>query len=172
MAHQLDKTSVDYKFLEQDAFTKRNTYARIVDRLNEASVASKMENTNIKIFDPAYVPNTAVGDGVIGLTWKASSIGIGLFLFIPLAFGSFDSRIKTVSHVADSLNEILLDAVIAIDCLGENESAHVYPLHNDDVLTESYRGIYSSIDIHSTETLPKAIICTSSMPGDGKSLTA
>ena len=172
MAHQLDKTSVDYKFLEQDAATKRSTYSRIVDRLNEASVASQMENTNIKIFDPAYVPNTAVGDGVLTLTLKASAIGVGLFIFIPLVFGFFDTRIKTVSHVEDSLDEILLGAVKSIDGLGEIERAHVYRLHKDDGLTESYRGIYSAIDIHSTEAFPKAMVCTSSMPGDGKSLTA
>lgn len=172
MAHQLDKTSVDYKFLEQDAATKRATYARVVDRLNEASVASQMENTNIKIFDPAYVPGAAVGDGVAGIAMKASLLGVGLFVFVPLAFGFFDTRIKTVSHVEDSLGAVLLGAVKSIDGLGEIERAHVYRLHKDDGLTEAYRGIYSSIDIHSTEAFPKAIISTSSMPGDGKSLTA
>lgn len=172
MAHELDKTSVDYKFLEQDAATKRSTYSRIVDRLNEASVASQMENTNIKVFDPAYVPGNAVGDGVLALALKASFIGVGLFVFIPLAFGFFDTRIKTVSHVEDALDKVLLGAVKNIEGLGEIERAHVYRLHKDDSLTESYRGIYSSIDIHSTEAFPKAMICTSSMPGDGKSLTA
>jgi succinoglycan biosynthesis transport protein ExoP len=172
MAHELDKTSVDYKFLEQDAATKRNSYTRIVDRLNEASVASQMENTNIKIFDPAYVPNGAVGDGVLTLALKASFIGVGLFIFVPLTLGFFDTRIKTVSHVEDSLNEVLLGAVKTIEGLGEIERAHVYRLHKDDGLTESYRGVYSAIDIHSTEAFPKSIVCTSSMPGDGKSLTA
>ncbi|HYP15793.1 MAG TPA: polysaccharide biosynthesis tyrosine autokinase, partial [Opitutus sp.] len=172
MAHQLDKTSVDYRFLEQDAVTKRATYARVVDRLNEASVASQMENTNIKIFDPAYVPVAAVGDGLLGLALKAGFIGVGLLVFVPLGFGFFDTRIKTVSHVEDALGEVLLGAVKTIDGLGEVERAHVYRLHKDDGLTESYRGIYSAIDIHSTEAFPKAIVSTSSMPGDGKSLTA
>lgn len=171
-AHELDKTSVDYKFLEQDAATKRATYARIVDRLNEANVASQMENTNIKIFDPAFVPATPINDGLLALSLKAGFIGFGLFIFIPLGFGLLDTRIKTVSHVEDSLGEILLGAVKAIDGIGEIERAHVYRLHKDDGLTESYRGIYSTIDIHSTEAFPKAIISTSSMPGDGKSLTA
>ena len=172
IAHQLDKTSVDYKFLEQDAATKRTTYSRIVDRLNEASVASQMENTNIKIFDPAYVPSLPIGDGLLGLSLKASMIGVGLFVFVPLGFGFLDTRIKTVAHVEESLGEVLLGAVKAIEGLGEIERAHVYRLHKDDGLTESYRGIYSSIDIHSTEGFPKAMICTSSIPGDGKSLTA
>jgi len=171
-AHELDKTSVDYKFLEQDATTKRATYTRILDRLNEASVTSQMENTNIKIFDPAFVPSLPLGDGVLGLTLKASCIGVGLFMFVPLALGFTDTRIKTVSHVEDSLGEVLLGAVKTIDGLGEIERAHVYRLHKDDGLTESYRGIYSAMDIHSTETFPKAIVATSSMPGDGKSITA
>ncbi|HWL17082.1 MAG TPA: polysaccharide biosynthesis tyrosine autokinase, partial [Opitutus sp.] len=171
-AHELDKTSIDYRFLEQDAATKRSTYARIVDRLNEASVASQMENTNIKIFDPAYVPMSAIGDGALGIALKAGVIGVGLLVFVPLGLGFLDTRIKTVSHVEDSLGEVLLGAVKPIDGLGEVERAHVYRLHKDDGLTESYRGIYSSIDIHSTEAFPKAIISTSSMPGDGKSLTA
>jgi succinoglycan biosynthesis transport protein ExoP len=131
-----------------------------------------MENTNIKIFDPAYVPNGAVGDGVLTLALKASFIGVGLFIFVPLTLGFFDTRIKTVSHVEDSLNEVLLGAVKTIEGLGEIERAHVYRLHKDDGLTESYRGVYSAIDIHSTEAFPKSIVCTSSMPGDGKSLTA
>lgn len=172
MAHELDKTSVEYKFLEQDAATKRATYARIVDRLNEASVASQMENTNIKIFDPAYVPAGPIGDALAILVAKASFIGFGLFILVPLGMGLMDTRIKTVSHVEDTLGEVLLGAVKTIDGLGEIERAHVYRLHKDDGLTESYRGIYSAIDIHSTEPYPKAMISTSSMPGDGKSLTA
>jgi len=172
MAHELDKTSVDYKFLEQDAATKRATYTRIVDRLNEASVASQMENTNIKVFDPAYVPGSPAGDGFQSMVAKTTVIGLGLFVFVPLGFGFLDKRIKTVSHVEDQLGEVLLGAVKTIDGMGEIERAHVYRLHKDDGLTESYRGIYSAMDIHSTEAFPKAIISTSSMPGDGKSLTA
>lgn len=172
MAHELDKTSVEYRFLEQDAATKRATYARIVDRLNETSVASQMENTNIKIFDPAYVPAAPMSDEFTTLVAKASFIGVGLFVLVPLGMGLLDTRIKTVSHVEDTLGEVLLGAVKTIDGLGEIERAHVYRLHKDDGLTESYRGIYSAIDIHSTEAFPKAIISTSSMPGDGKSLTA
>lgn len=172
MAHELDKTSVDYRFLEQDAATKRATYTRIVDRLNEASVASQMENTNIKIFDPAYVPAAPVSDGLPVVIAKAGFLGLGLLIFVPLSIGFFDTRVKTVSHVEDTLGEVLLGAVKTIDGLGEIERAHVYRLHKDDGLTETYRGIYSAIDIHSTEAFPKAIVSTSSMPGDGKSLTA
>jgi capsular exopolysaccharide synthesis family protein len=131
-----------------------------------------MENTNIKVFDPAYVPNQPKGDGMLTLILKASFIGVGLFVFVPLGFGFFDTRVKTVSHVEDSLGETLLGAVKTIEGLSEVERAHVYRLRKDDGLAESYRGIYSAIDVHSSAGYPKAMIATSSMPGDGKSLTA
>ncbi|HWA86984.1 MAG TPA: CpsD/CapB family tyrosine-protein kinase, partial [Opitutus sp.] len=86
--------------------------------------------------------------------------------------GFFDTRVKTVSHVEDSLGEVLLGAVKTIEGLSEVERAHVYRLHKDDGLAESYRGIYSAMDVHSTGGYPRALITTSSMPGDGKSLTS
>lgn len=171
-AHELDKISVDYKFLEQEAATKRATYARIVDRLNEASVASQMENTNIKIFDPAYVPALPVGGGLLELLLKAGAIAVGCFLIIPIGLGFMDTRVKSVNDIEDNLGETLLGAVKRIEGLGEAERAHVFRLRKDDALAESYRGIYSSIDIGSRAAYPKTLIMTSSMPGDGKSLTA
>ncbi|QYM80353.1 polysaccharide biosynthesis tyrosine autokinase [Horticoccus luteus] len=172
MAHELDKISVDYKFLEQEAATKRSTYSRIVDRLNEASVASQMENTNIKIFDPAYVPSTPVSGGLLQLLLKSGAIALACFIIIPVGLGFMDTRVKTVTDVEDALGESLLGAVKRIEGLGEAERAHVFRLRKDDALAESYRGIYSAIDISSTVGYPKVLIMTSSMPGDGKSLTA
>ncbi len=171
-AHDLDKTSVEYNLIQQDAATKRAAYSRIIDRLNEATITSQMENTNIKIFDPAFLPGNPVNDSAVALAVKAGGIGAGLVLFVPLVFGLLDTRVKTVSHVEDSLGEVLLGAVKAIEGIGETERAHAFRLHKDDSLTEAYRGIYSAIDIHSQSTFPKAIVITSSMPGDGKSLTA
>ena len=172
MAHELDKISVDYRFIEQDATTKRATYNQIVNRLNEASVSSQMENTNIKIFDPAFVPDAPAGKGLLGVIAKGIALGGGLFLFVPVLLGLLDTRIKTVAHIEGVLGKVLLGAVKSIDGLGEAERAHAFRLHKDDAVAESYRGIYSMIDVHSEAAFPKAIITTSTLPGDGKSLTA
>ncbi|HWA87141.1 MAG TPA: GumC family protein, partial [Opitutus sp.] len=86
-AHELDKTSIDYQFIEQDAKTKSAAYSKIIDRLNDAGISSQMESTNIKVFDPAYVPSQPVTDGMLLLVLKSSFLGVGLFMMVPLAFG-------------------------------------------------------------------------------------
>ena len=169
--HELDKISVDYKFLEQDAETKRITYAKIVDRLNEASVASQMENVNIKTFDPAFAPSEPFGSASLQAAVRAGGLGLFIFIAVPLAIGFLNGRVKTASHVEVSLGETLLGAVKDVKGLGESERAHAFRTHKDQALSESYRGIYSEIGIRSELPFPKAIILTSTMPGDGKSFT-
>ncbi len=79
-ARELDKITMDYKFLEQDANAKRATYTRIMDRLTEANITSQMANTNIAIFDPAWVPDTPSDTGTLDTIVKAGSAGFGLLL--------------------------------------------------------------------------------------------
>ena len=170
--HELDKVSIDYKLLEQEADTKRATYSRIVDRLNETSVTSQLENVNIKLFDPAFVPGLPTGSPLVEKSLKCGALGIFLFLALPLGLGFLDTRIKTVAHIETGLGQTLLGAVKNIKGLGEAERAHAFRLHKDGALEESYRGIYSEIDIRSSTPLPKVMAITSTMPGDGKSLTS
>jgi polysaccharide biosynthesis transport protein len=169
--HELDKISVDYKFLEQEAETKRGTYAKIVDRLNDASVASQMENVNIKTFDPAFVSPEPSSSPVAETAAMAAVLGFGLLFIVPIGIGFLDGRVKTVTQVEISLGENLLGAVKEIKGLGEAERAHAFRTLKDQALSESYRGIFSEIGIRSDHPFPKAILVTSTIPGDGKSFT-
>jgi succinoglycan biosynthesis transport protein ExoP len=169
-ARELDKISVDYKFLEQDVNAKRATYARIVDRLTEANITSQMANTNIAIFDPAWVPDAPSDTGAFDIAAKAGGAGLGLLLLLPLSLGLLDTRIRTPAHVEASLQEPLLGVVKQMHKMGETERAQVFRLHKNRDLAEAYRGIFSEIEVRSPLGFPKAILVTSSMPAEGKSL--
>lgn len=169
-ARELDKISVDYKFLEQDANAKRATYARIVDRLTEANITSQLANTNIAIFDPAWTPDTPSDNGTLDIAVKAGSAGLGLLLLLPLSLGLLDARIRTPAQIEDSLQEPLLGVVKRMRKLGETERAQVFRLQKNRDLAEAYRGIFSEIEVRSTLGFPKTLLVTSSMPAEGKSL--
>jgi capsular exopolysaccharide synthesis family protein len=169
-ARELDKISVDYKFLEQDANAKRATYARIVDRLTEANITSQMANTNIAIFDPAWVPDAPSDTGAFDIAMKAGGAGLGLLLLLPLGLGLLDTRIRTPVQIEEALQEPLLGVVKEMRQLGENERAQVFRLQKNRDLAEAYRGIFSEIEVRSPLGFPKAILVTSSMPAEGKSL--
>ncbi|MBC8011574.1 MAG: polysaccharide biosynthesis tyrosine autokinase [Burkholderiales bacterium] len=169
-ARELDKISVRYKFLEQDANAKRATYARIVDRLTEATITSQMANTNIAIFDPAWVPDAPSETGAVEIAAKASAAGLGLLFLLPLGIGLLDTRLRTPAQVEDSLQEPLLGVVKKMPQLGESERAQVFRLQKNRDIAEAYRGIFSEIEMRSTLGFPKAMIITSSIPAEGKSL--
>ncbi|MBC7365569.1 MAG: polysaccharide biosynthesis tyrosine autokinase [Undibacterium sp.] len=169
-ARELDKISVDYKFLEQDANAKRATYTRIMDRLTEATITSQMANTNIAIFDPAWIPDAPSDTGAMQITVKAGTSGLALLILIPLAIGLMDSRIRTPAQVEDSLQEPLLGVVKKMRKMGEAERAQVFRLQKNQDLAEAYRGIFSEIEVRSPLGFPKAFLVTSSVPAEGKSL--
>lgn len=169
-ARELDKISVDYKFLEQDANAKRSTYSRIVDRLTEATITSQMANTNIAIFDPAWIPDAPSETGVVEVAAKAAAAGLGLLFLLPLGIGLIDTRLRTPSQVEESLHEPLLGVVKNIPQLGESERAQVFRLQKNRDIAEAYRGIFSEIEVRSSLGFPKALLVTSSIPAEGKSL--
>ncbi len=168
-ARELDKISVDYKFLEQDANAKRATYARIMDRLTEANITSQMANTNIAIFDPAWVPDAPSDNGTLDIAVKAGGAGLGLLLLLPLSLGFIDTRIRTPAQVEESLQEPLLGVVKQMRKMGESERAQVFRLQTNRDLAEAYRGIFSEIEVRSPLGFPKTLLVTSSMPAEGKS---
>ena len=169
-ARELDKISVDYKFLEQDANAKRTTYARIMDRLTEANITSQMANTNIAIFDPAWTPDAPSDTGALDIALKAGGAALGLFFLLPLTLGLLDSRLRTPVQVEESLQEPLLGVVKKMTKMGETERAQVFRLQKNPDLAEAYRGIFSEIEVRSPVDFPKAVLVTSSVPAEGKSL--
>ncbi len=169
-ARQLDKISVDYKFLEQDANAKRATYARIVDRLNEATITSQMANANIGIFDPAWVPDSPSDTGALSLTIRALTAALACMIVLPLAAGLLDSRLRTPAQIEESLNERVLGVVKRMPKMSTQDRAQVFRQAKNQDLAEAYRGIFTEIEVSSTIGFPKVILVTSSLPHEGKSL--
>lgn len=166
---ELDRIAISYKFLEQDAGAKRATHARILDRLNEATISSQLENANIKIFDPAWVPSAPADTGLAEIAVKAGAAALGCLFLVPLGLGLLDTRIRTPVQIEESLQQPLLGAVQHIRKMADSERAQIFRLHKDKSLAEAYLGIFSEIEVRSRVDFPKIILVTSSVPAEGKS---
>lgn len=171
-ARENDRIAIDYKFLEQDAATKRAAYDMVNVRLNEASIVSQLENVNIKIMDRAYVPTVPESGTPKQVAVGAVMIGLFLFVGVPIGIGLMDTRVKTQHDVEAGLGQILLGGIKTMKKLSETERPNVFRLGKDDALSEAYRGVFSEIEIRSVIPFPKRILITSSIPGEGKSLTS
>ncbi len=171
-ARALDQISVDYKFLEQAARTKQDTYRAIMNRLNDANISAQMENTNIKIFDRAYFPSTPINNSRGQIAAKASALGLLLLLGLPLGFGFLDTRIKSAHDIEEKLGSHLIAGVRLFKNIPPNQHATIFRDAVDDSLTEVYRGLYSEIELRSDIPLPKVLLVSSSIPSEGKSVTS
>ena len=171
-ARDLDKVTVDYDFLQQNVDAKRATYARLTERLNEASITGQMDNINIRVFDSAWVPSIPT-ENPLGMTLIiAVCAGLGCLVLFPIAIGLFDTRIKTTGQVESVLGQKLLGVLLRIKQPNAAKRAQAFLHDKDGPLTESYRGLYSEIEIASTLAYPKSLLITSSVPNEGKSLIA
>lgn len=172
LARELDRVSVDYKFLEQDVQTKRAAYARVVDRLNDASITGQLDDINIRVFDTAWPSAEPVADPFNHTLLLAAGACLGCLLVVPLGLGFLDTRVKTGTQVETVLGQRLLGTLRHIDKSTAAERAQAFLRDQDGALTESYRGLYSVIQIASALTYPKSMLITSSVPDEGKSLIA
>jgi capsular exopolysaccharide synthesis family protein len=94
-----------------------------------------------------------------------------LLLGIPLGIGLLDSRIKSASDVEDKLGSHLLAGVRFFKKIPIHQHATVFRDALDESLTEVYRGLYSEIELRTECPTPKVILLSSSVPGEGKSVT-
>ena len=172
LARELDKVSVEYRFLEQDVQTKRTSYARIVDRLNDASITSQLDDINIRVFDEAWIAAAPAEDNRNTVLILAGVAGLAGLVMVPLGLGLLDRRIKTGHQIETILGQRLLGCLPKIKRTSAAERAQAFLQEKTGPLTESSRGIYSVMQIASTLTFPKSLLVTSCAPGEGKSLIA
>ena len=171
-AQELDKITLRYKFLEDEASIKNTNYQSILARLSETSIVQQLDNVNIKILDKAPVPSFPDTGTPKEVIKQAVAIAFVLFIGIPIGLGFLDTRVKSSSDIESGLNQTLLGGIKAMKRLSETERPNVFRLGKDEALSEAYRGVFSEVEIRSIVPYPKRILFTSSIPSEGKSLTA
>jgi capsular exopolysaccharide synthesis family protein len=169
---RLRDLAVDFQSLENQAAVAKNSYAQILDRLSQTTTGSKMEKIPVRPLDravPASAPFTPNISRIV-----RTCAGLGLLVFVGVSFGLslIDDRIKSAWDVESFIGVSLLGIVPDLSRL-KNEEKYSMVLKGDEAPgTEAFLGIYSSAKIHSKLDFPKAILVTSTIPGEGKTLVS
>lgn len=169
---RLRDLAVDFKSLENQASVAKSNYAQILDRLSQATTSSKLEKIPVRTLDRGTVPGAPFSPNISDIV--RTSIGLGLLAFIGVAIGlSFlDDRIKSSWDVESFIGVPLLGIVPELGHL-KDEAKYSLVLKNSEAPgVESFLSVYSSIKIHSKLDYPKAILVTSTIPGEGKTLVS
>jgi len=93
-----------------------------------------------------------------------------LFILIPICLEFVDNRVKSPWDVEVFIGNDLIGGIPKISEVEERERPLIVGNDLDDGLTESFRSMYSRIQMNSHTDYPKLILVTSAIPSEGKSL--
>ena len=93
-----------------------------------------------------------------------------MFILIPISLEFVDNRVKSPFDVEVFIGKDLIGGIPKISDVEEAHRPLIVGNDLDDGLTESFRSMFSRIQMNSQTEYPKTILITSAIPSEGKSL--
>ena len=169
---RFDQLAVDYNFLRREVETTRGTYSQILARLNETTVSSRLQNTNIKFVDRAVLPEVPVEPNRLRIILAAAALGGIIFVGYPLLASALDTRIKTWFDIESHLHAPLIGEIPNATRVPVKQRAFTVSGSLDDDVAEAFRALHNQILISTKIKGPKTVLITSTVPSEGKSFVA
>jgi len=183
--NDIAEKTIQYNILKREVDTSRQLYDGLLQRLKEAQVSAGLKASNIRVVDPAEIPERPVKPRVI--LNLALGIILGLGLGIGLAFFQeyLDVTIKNPDEVERLVRLPSLGVIPVFSLNGAGKAAEetrlsVVPRHHhmptapaiqtDPAAVEAFRSLRTSV-LLSANPVPRMLLVTSALPGEGKTTT-
>jgi succinoglycan biosynthesis transport protein ExoP len=97
-------------------------------------------------------------------------LGMAIFVLVPFLLEFIDNRVKSPWDIEVFIGRDLIAGIPKISEVEEKQRPLIVGNDLDDGLTESFRSMFSRIQMNSLNDYPKTILVTSAIPSEGKSL--
>ncbi len=171
-AQSMNRKAIDYGVLERDVQSSKQIYESLLQRAKETGVSRELKTSNIRVVDVAERPRVPASPRkLLNLTlafFGGGILAVGLAFF----FEYVDSRIKTPDEIRTHLGLTPLGMVPAIEAGSWQGNS---PLISNGVppgFAEAIRAIRTNVLFSSAEEGPRALVITSTAPGEGKTIIA
>ena len=161
------------KNLDRQLAVVTRTTDQIHNRLNDVRIEQALpseqeEPLNKEQF--AYLPGAPFTPDKVKIKRDGIMLGAAIFLIIPFLLEFIDNRVKSPWDVEVFIGRDLIAGIPKISEVEENQRPLIVGNDLDDGLTESFRSMFSRIQMNSLCDYPKTILVTSAIPSEGKSL--
>ncbi|MEJ7607753.1 MAG: polysaccharide biosynthesis tyrosine autokinase [Bryobacteraceae bacterium] len=172
-ALELNKIAIPYNVLQREVESDKALYDVVLKRLKELDTSQNVGVEEIKVTDPATVPNAparprtklALAVGLVG--------GMSLGVFFSLVLALLSDSYKTVDEAEAELG---LTAVGLIPLARRRSGSADLPIvatQPDSNVAEGFRTLRTSLAFHEDINAQDAtLLFTSALPGEGKSFCA
>jgi len=193
---ELNQDFIQYNILKREADSNKLLYDSLLQKQKEASVSASLRASNIRVVDPAEVPDRPIKPRKT-LNLALGSL-LGLLVGVGLAFFQeyLDNSLKSPEDVSRYLTLPTLGTIPNLQSLSEKHSyGYGYALKTatketkelskdnaplelishgspSSLMAEAYRSMRTSLLLSSAEHAPQVVLVTSAVPSEGKTVTA
>jgi len=176
-SRNLSRSGVNFALLKQKVELKKSTYNDLQGRLTVARLAGELKTPSVQVLDRALPPSAPTQPQPVRNIMVAIPMGLVLGIGLALLLDALDRRVKSPQDVARVLRLPLLTVVPGIglgERVGRDEGkAKLVTIQQPrSHAAECYRNLRTSILFSSGRPVPRTIVVTSAVAGEGKSTTA
>ncbi|MBI5740602.1 MAG: polysaccharide biosynthesis tyrosine autokinase [Nitrospirae bacterium] len=159
---------VQIQILKRDVDTNSELYYGLLQRLKEVGVSAALAESNVQVLDRARVPGSPFRPKKA--VNAALAVILGLFggAFIAFLVEYFDRSVKTPDDIVKRSSLPVL-GMVPVSKVNPREITYVRS-NNNDLFTEAFRSLGAYLRFTKDSNLPKQILVTSPLPGEGKTL--
>ncbi len=168
----LDQLGVEYSILRRTVESHKAIYAQTLSRLNDATMSAQLRGVNIKISALASPPGTPSSPNVQNTLLITVAVGLVIFFGYPLGAEMFFGRVRSSFDVEYHLGAEVLGEIGSVRKIREAERPILVRSEQDENALEQFRAFYAQLKLNSRLDVPKTILVTSALPGEGKSFIA
>jgi succinoglycan biosynthesis transport protein ExoP len=171
----LGDRSIQYRVLLRDVETNRALYENVLKSLKTTTATENRPATNIRIVYPATVPVSPVTPRKGRNLLLGGALGLILGMALALGLENLDTTLTTpdeVEHLLGIPNLAIIPHLKFSTGNPETVSPELIVHHESQPLaSEYYRVLRTSVLFSSPESGSFILLVTSSLPGEGKTLT-
>jgi polysaccharide biosynthesis transport protein len=184
-AFDLNQGAAQYAILKHEVEATQDLYETLQLKLKQAGIVAGLASANIALVEPGQLPSRPVDprpalDLMLGL-----GVGFGLGLVTAIGLETLDTTVRT-SEEAESASALPSLAVIPLirpagfgiesgklsSAEGTGRIRLIACTIPHSQAAESYRSLRTSLLLSSIRNPPRVLAITSSLPSEGKTLTA
>ena len=170
---QLDLLEIDYRVISREVQAKTSLRDAMLKRITDIETLNEIDSDSpLKPGSKTGTPPNPYAPNNQDIISKTIGVFFMAFLFVPIGLEFLDNRVKSPWDIEVFIGRDMLAGIPRISLVTESNRPLIVAQDLDENLVESFRGLYSRIQMNSDGIFPKSILVTSAIPSEGKSLLA